>query len=95
MKVPWQAATSRNFGDTRWPVKHAVGADAFANRARSELLASGEQVRRRNDLSEELTRPRRQIAWLASRSARAILPGGGASLRPVCPRPMPDSPRAG
>ena len=44
----------------------AVGADAFAERARHELLATGEKVRsRRDDTRDELTPQEEQIARLA------------------------------
>jgi DNA-binding CsgD family transcriptional regulator len=44
-----------------------VGADAFAERARRELLATGETVRKRNsDSGNTLTAQEAQIAWLAA-----------------------------
>jgi DNA-binding CsgD family transcriptional regulator len=44
----------------------AMGAEAFAERARNELLATGEKVRKREDhLRDELTPQERQIARLA------------------------------
>jgi ATP/maltotriose-dependent transcriptional regulator MalT len=44
----------------------AIGMDAFAERARRELLATGERVRRRTvDARDELTGQERQIAGLA------------------------------
>ena len=44
----------------------AIGMDAFADRARGELQASGEKVRRRTvETSDELTAQERQIARLA------------------------------
>jgi DNA-binding NarL/FixJ family response regulator len=43
-----------------------MGAEAFAERARNELLATGEKVRKREDhLRDELTPQERQIARLA------------------------------
>jgi DNA-binding CsgD family transcriptional regulator len=44
----------------------SIGAHAFAERARRELLATGETVRKRTlDTRDELTAQERQIAWLA------------------------------
>jgi DNA-binding NarL/FixJ family response regulator len=44
----------------------AMGAEAFAERARRELLATGETVRKRTvDTRDELTAQERQIARLA------------------------------
>ena len=44
----------------------SMGADAFAGRARRELLATGEKVRsRRSDTRDELTAQEEQIARLA------------------------------
>ena len=44
----------------------AMGMDAFAERARKELQASGEKVRKRTIATrDELTAQERQIAWLA------------------------------
>ena len=44
----------------------AIGMDAFAERARNELLATGEKVRRRTvETRDELTAQERQIARLA------------------------------
>jgi DNA-binding NarL/FixJ family response regulator len=43
-----------------------MGADGFADRARRELLATGEKVRkRRDDTRDELTPQEKQIARLA------------------------------
>jgi ATP/maltotriose-dependent transcriptional regulator MalT len=43
-----------------------IGAEAFAERARRELLATGETVRKRTvETRDELTAQERQIAWLA------------------------------
>jgi DNA-binding CsgD family transcriptional regulator len=48
----------------------AMGADAFASRARSELLATGERVRKRSvETGNDLTPQEAQIALLASRGA--------------------------
>jgi ATP/maltotriose-dependent transcriptional regulator MalT len=45
----------------------AIGMEAFAERARRELLATGEKVRKRTvDTRDELTGQERQIAGLAS-----------------------------
>ena len=44
----------------------AIGMDAFAERARSELLATGEKVRKRTvETRDDLTAQERQIAQLA------------------------------
>lgn len=44
----------------------AIGMEAFAERARGELLATGEKVRRRSaETRDDLTPQERQIAWLA------------------------------
>jgi DNA-binding CsgD family transcriptional regulator len=44
----------------------SIGMEAFAERARHELLATGEKVRRRTvETRDELTAQGRQIAWLA------------------------------
>lgn len=44
----------------------SMGADAFAERARRELLATGETVRKRAlDTREELTAQEREVAWRA------------------------------
>jgi ATP/maltotriose-dependent transcriptional regulator MalT len=44
----------------------SIGMEAFAVRARAELLATGERARRRTvDARDELTPQERQIAWLA------------------------------
>jgi DNA-binding CsgD family transcriptional regulator len=44
----------------------AIGMEAFAERARRELLATGEKVRKRSpETREELTAQETQIAWLA------------------------------
>jgi DNA-binding CsgD family transcriptional regulator len=44
----------------------AIGMEAFAERARRELLATGERVRRRNvETRDDLTAQERQIAQLA------------------------------
>jgi DNA-binding NarL/FixJ family response regulator len=43
-----------------------IGAEAFAERARRVLLATGETVRKRTvEARDELTAQERQIAWLA------------------------------
>jgi len=45
----------------------SIGMDAFAERARKELVATGERVRRRSDETrDELTAQERQIAQLAA-----------------------------
>jgi DNA-binding CsgD family transcriptional regulator len=47
-----------------------MGADAFAERARAELAATGERARRRSDATRrELTPQEAQIALLASQGA--------------------------
>jgi DNA-binding CsgD family transcriptional regulator len=44
----------------------SMGAEGFAERARRELLATGETVRKRTvDTREELTAQERQVAWRA------------------------------
>lgn len=44
----------------------SMGIEAFAGRARRELLATGETVRKRNvETRDELTAQETQIAWLA------------------------------
>jgi hypothetical protein len=46
----------------------AMGAAGFGERARRELLATGETARRRtSDTRDELTAQEAQIAWLGSR----------------------------
>jgi DNA-binding CsgD family transcriptional regulator len=46
----------------------SIGMDAFAERARKELLATGERVRKRTvETRDDLTAQERQIAWLARR----------------------------
>jgi DNA-binding CsgD family transcriptional regulator len=51
---------------TSYEMLSTMGADAFAERARRELLATGETVRRRSvDARDELTAQERQIAELA------------------------------
>jgi DNA-binding CsgD family transcriptional regulator len=43
-----------------------IGMEAFAERARAELLATGKKVRKRTaETRDELTAQERQIAWLA------------------------------
>jgi DNA-binding CsgD family transcriptional regulator len=51
---------------TAYDMFTAMGADGFGQRARRELLATGETVRKRTvDTSDELTVQERQIALLA------------------------------
>jgi len=53
-----------------YEILDGVGAEAFAERARSELLATGEHVRRRNAVTRrELTPQELQIAGLAGQGA--------------------------
>jgi DNA-binding NarL/FixJ family response regulator len=43
-----------------------IGMEAFAERARAELLVTGERARKRNaEARDDLTPQERQIAWLA------------------------------
>ena len=52
---------------TAYEMLHRFGAEAFAERARRELLATGESVRQRTIAAREaLTAQEAQIAWLAS-----------------------------
>lgn len=63
-----QRAEARNHLRTAYEMCMSIGMEAFAERARRELLATGETVRKRTveaSSSEELTPQERQIAMLA------------------------------
>ena len=52
---------------TAYEMLHGFGAGAFAERARRELLATGESIRQQAvDIRESLTAQEAQIAWLAA-----------------------------
>jgi hypothetical protein len=57
-----------------YEILEGVGAEAFAERARTELLATGEHVRRQNAVTRrELTPQELQIAGLAGRDSQAAV----------------------
>jgi ATP/maltotriose-dependent transcriptional regulator MalT len=61
----------------------AIGREAFAERARRELLATGEKVRRRSiETRDELTAQERQIAQLARDGLSNSAIGGQLYLSP-------------
>jgi hypothetical protein len=73
--------------DAREPLRVAhtiltdMGMESFAERARRELLATGETVRKRTvETLDELTAQEAQIAINARRELRAALPDGHAAV---------------
>jgi hypothetical protein len=66
-----QSAVAREQQRTAYDMFGSVGAEAFAERARIELLATGERARRRTaETRDELTAQEAQIARLVSKGGQ-------------------------